>query len=472
MPSSPISSCPSCPPHAARGHGYAVYSSSVTDAQWAILEPLSPAPGSTAGRGGRPEKHCRRAIVYAILYIVRGGIAWRQLPMEFPPAATMYAVFARWARVRRVAAHPRRAGRPTAGAGRAGPVPDRGDHRLADGARRRHRAPIRPRLGWRHENERRQAAHRRGCELLLTVVVTAASIPDRDAAHRLLAALRGSFSTIGLVWADGGYLGRLLIWAKDVLTVTMQIIKRIPGATGFHVRPRIWVVERSFAWINKHRRCARDYGYDSTLHSFDKAAGKLGIDAIDLLILHQALPGEFDLTIGAYKALERLYAHGRVRAIGVSNFMPRHLDRLLAETDVVPAINQIEVHPYFRQSELLPVDTEHGILNQAWAPIGGITFYREGPHTSTLENPVIGEIAAKHSKTPAQVMLRWHIQQGRQVIPKPVTPSRIEENSDSFDFDLTDEQLAAIDALDTGIRGCPEPEEITRENYAIEIPEA
>jgi 2,5-diketo-D-gluconate reductase A len=198
----------------------------------------------------------------------------------------------------------------------------------------------------------------------------------------------------------------------------------------------------------------------------------LGIDTIDLLILHQALPGEFDLTVGAYKALERLYADGKLRAIGVSNFMPRHLDRLLDQTDVVPTINQIEVHPYFRQSELLTVDTAHGILNQAWAPIGGITFYREGPHTSMLENPVIGEIAATHSKTPAQVMLRWHIQQGRQVIPKSVTPSRIEENFDVFDFDLTDEKLAAIDALDTGIRGGPEPEDITREKYAIEIPEA
>lgn len=215
-----------------------------------------------------------------------------------------------------------------------------------------------------------------------------------------------------------------------------------------------------------------DFGYDATLHAFDKATGKLGVDTIDLLILHQALPGEFDLTIGAYKALEKLYADGKVRAIGVSNFMPRHLDRLLAETDVVPAVNQIEVHPYFRQSELLTVDTEHGILNQAWAPIGGITFYREGPHTSTLENPAIGNIAAAHSKTPAQVMLRWHIQQGRQVIPKSVTPSRIEENFDVFDFELTDEQLAAIDALDTGVRGGPEPEDITRENYGIEIPEA
>ena len=164
MPSSPISPCPSCPPHAAGGHGCAVYSSSVTDAEWAILEPLLPAPGSTAGRGGRPEKHCRRVIVDAILYIVRGGIAWRQLPVEFPPAGDGVRGLRPLGPQRGVAAHPRRAARPTAGAGRAGPVPDRGDHRLADGTRRRHRAPIQPRLGWRQENERRQAAHRRGCE--------------------------------------------------------------------------------------------------------------------------------------------------------------------------------------------------------------------------------------------------------------------------------------------------------------------
>ena len=143
-----------------------------------------------------------------------------------------------------------------------------------------------------------------------------------------------------------------------------------------------------------------DFGYDATLHAFDKAVGKLGVEQLDLLILHQALPGEFELTVGAYKALEKLYADGKVRAIGVSNFMPPHLEKLLAETEVVPAVNQIEVHPYFRQSELLAFDDEHGILNQAWAPIGGITFYREGPHTSTLENPVIGEIAAAHWQDP------------------------------------------------------------------------
>ena len=215
-----------------------------------------------------------------------------------------------------------------------------------------------------------------------------------------------------------------------------------------------------------------DYGYDTTLHAFDKATGKLGIDQLDLLILHQALPGEFEVTIDAYKALEKLYADGKVRAIGVSQLHAGPPRAAACRTEIVPAVNQIEVHPYFRQSEALAADDRHDILNQAWSPIGGITFYRDGSHGSTLKDPVIGEIAAAHAKTPAQVMLRWHIQQGRQVIPKSVTPSRIEENFDVFDFELTAEQLAAIDALDTGVRGGPEPESITRENFRIEIPEA
>ncbi|GAA1458925.1 aldo/keto reductase [Williamsia maris] len=215
-----------------------------------------------------------------------------------------------------------------------------------------------------------------------------------------------------------------------------------------------------------------DFGHDATLHAFDKAVGKLGLDRLDLLILHQALPGEFDLTLDAYRALEKLHADGRVRAIGVSNFMPEHIERLLAETEVVPAVNQIEVHPYFRQSDLLTIDSEHGILNQAWSPIGGITFYRDGSQGSTLQDPVIGEIATAHSKSAAQVMLRWHLQQGRQSIPKSVTPSRIAENFDIFDFELTPEELDAIDALDTGVRGGPEPEDVTREKFGMEIPEA
>jgi 2,5-diketo-D-gluconate reductase A len=215
-----------------------------------------------------------------------------------------------------------------------------------------------------------------------------------------------------------------------------------------------------------------DYGYDQTLHAFEKSTRKLGLEQIDLLILHQALPGEFDLTLDAYRALEKLLADGAVRAIGVSNFMTGHLSRLLAETSVVPAVNQIEVHPYFRQSGVLDADAEHGILSQAWSPIGGITFYRDGSKGSTLQDPTIAEIAEAHGKSPAQVMLRWHLQEGRQVIPKSVTPSRIVENFDVFDFELTDDQLAAIDALDTGVRGGPEPEQITRETFGREIPEA
>ncbi|MBB4930587.1 diketogulonate reductase-like aldo/keto reductase [Lipingzhangella halophila] len=215
-----------------------------------------------------------------------------------------------------------------------------------------------------------------------------------------------------------------------------------------------------------------DFGYDDTLHAFDKGAGKLGIEQIDMLILHQALPSEFDRTVTAYQALEKLLADGRVRSIGVSNFMPDHLRRLMAETEVVPAVNQIEVHPYFRQSDLLAFDTEHGILNQAWSPIGGITFYRDGSQGSTLEDPVIGEIAQAHGRTPAQVMLRWHLQQGRQVIPKSVTPSRIAENFDVFDFELSADQLTAIDRLDTGVRGGSEPEDVTRQNFWVDISEA
>jgi diketogulonate reductase-like aldo/keto reductase len=160
-----------------------------------------------------------------------------------------------------------------------------------------------------------------------------------------------------------------------------------------------------------------------------------------------------------------------VHAIGVSNFMPAHLSQLMEATSVIPAVNQIEVHPYFRQTDLLAFNDQHGVLSQAWSPIGGITFYRDGSHGSTLADPVIGEIARAHGKKPAQVMLRWHLQQGRQAIPKSVTPSRIAENFDIFDFRLTDDELAAIDALDTGVRGGPEPEQITRRNFGVQIPD-
>jgi len=225
------------------------------------------------------------------------------------------------------------------------------------------------------------------------------------------------------------------------------------------------VVVETKVWIS-------DYGYDQTLHAFDKSATKLGIDTIDLLILHQALPGRFDLTIDAYRALEQLLADGKVRSIGISNFMVQHLADLLEATTVVPAVNQLEVHPYFRQSAVLAANAEHGIVSQAWSPIGGITFYRDSGHTSTLQDPTIGAIAAAHDRTPAQVMLRWHLQQGRSAIPKSVTPSRIAENLAVTGFELSDDELTAIDALDTGHRGGPEPEAMTLEAFGRPIPEA
>jgi diketogulonate reductase-like aldo/keto reductase len=215
-----------------------------------------------------------------------------------------------------------------------------------------------------------------------------------------------------------------------------------------------------------------DYGYDQTLHAFDKSATKLGVSQIDLLILHQPMPQHFERTVEAYRALERLLSDRRVRSIGVSNFMPHHLAALRERTDVVPAVNQIELHPYFTQPDVQAADAELGTLTQAWSPIGGITFYRDGQHGGTLDDPAIGEIAKAHGKTPAQVMLRWHLQEGRSAIPKSTKPARIAENFDVFDFELSGEQIAAIDALDTGVRGGPDPDSITLEAYGMEIPEA
>jgi diketogulonate reductase-like aldo/keto reductase len=218
-------------------------------------------------------------------------------------------------------------------------------------------------------------------------------------------------------------------------------------------------------WIN-------DYGYDETLHAFEKSAGKLGVDQLDLLILHQALPGDFEKTREAYRALETLLADGKVRAIGVSNFMVEHLTALLERATVVPALNQLEIHPYFQQREAADFGTERGILPQAWSPIGGITFYRDSGHVSALEDPTIGAIAERHGKSPAQVMLRWGLQHGRSVIPKSTKPHRIAENLDVFDFALSDEELAEIDGLETGHRGGPEPDAVTLEAFSREIPEA
>ncbi|MGW5475481.1 aldo/keto reductase [Streptomyces sp. NPDC004008] len=231
--------------------------------------------------------------------------------------------------------------------------------------------------------------------------------------------------------------------------------------------PRDEIFVETKIWIS-------DYGYDETLHGFDKSAAKLGVDQIDLLILHQALPSEFDKTLAAYRALEKLLADGKVRAIGVSNFMVDHLTTLLDATSVVPAVNQLEIHPYFQQRAVLDFDTAHGIVNQAWSPIGGITFYPGygEDRRSVLQDPAVTGIAEAHGKSPAQVLLRWGLQQGRSVIPKSTKRHRIAENIDVFDFDLNADELAALDALETGRRGGPEPEAVTLADFGRAIPEA
>ena len=215
-----------------------------------------------------------------------------------------------------------------------------------------------------------------------------------------------------------------------------------------------------------------DYGFDRVLHAFDVSTRKLGLDTIDLYLLHQPLPQHFDSTVAAYKGLERLYSEGRVRAIGVSNFSAAHLDLFIPQVDVVPAANQVEVHPYYNQPALREVHERSGILTEAWSPLGGVYVYRPGEATkNALEDPTIAAIGAKYGKSPAQVTLRWHLDDGRSAVPKSVRPDRIIENLSVFDFGLTAEERASIDALDTGVRGGPNQDEIDFLSWNRTIPD-
>ncbi|MEV6897711.1 aldo/keto reductase [Amycolatopsis sp. NPDC051372] len=192
-----------------------------------------------------------------------------------------------------------------------------------------------------------------------------------------------------------------------------------------------------------------DQGYDQTLRAFDSSLTALGLEQLDLYLIHWPLPAR-DMYLDTWKALEKLYADGRVRAIGVSNFQPSHLRRVLDEGAVVPAVNQIELSPYLVQQELRAFHADHGIATEAWSPLakGG----------DLLGEQAVVEVASAHGRTPAQVVLRWHLQLGNVVIPKSVTPSRVAENFDVFGFTLTDAEMAALSALDRGLRTGPDPD--------------
>lgn len=192
------------------------------------------------------------------------------------------------------------------------------------------------------------------------------------------------------------------------------------------------------------------HGYDQALAAFDDSMRRLGIDVLDLFLIHWPLP-MFDQYVETWRALEQLLADGRVRSIGVSNFEIEHLERLANETDITPALNQVELHPEFPQEELRAYHDSHGILTESWGPLG--------QNRGLLDDARVVEIAEKKGRTPAQVVLRWHIQVGNVVIPKSVTPHRIQENIDVFGFALDDADMKTFAELNVGRRLGPHPNE-------------
>jgi diketogulonate reductase-like aldo/keto reductase len=217
-----------------------------------------------------------------------------------------------------------------------------------------------------------------------------------------------------------------------------------------------------------------DFGYDQTLHAFDRSLRRLGFDYLDLYLTHWPVPSAFDETVASYKAAMKLLAEGRVKAIGVCNFSSAHLRTLIEQTEHIPAVNQIEVHPFFIQSELREADEKLGIVTQAWSPIGGIKRDGEkakasGKALDPLSHPNVLHLAAKYGKSPAQIILRWQIQIGTCPIPKSVRPERIAENIDIFNFALAADEVQAISALDTGERGGPDPELVSPQTFPLTI---
>lgn len=193
-----------------------------------------------------------------------------------------------------------------------------------------------------------------------------------------------------------------------------------------------------------------DHGYENTLKAFDRSLEKLGLDDVDLYLIHWPTP-KYDQYVETYKALEQLYKDGRTKSIGVCNFDIEHLERIMDECDIVPAVNQVECHPYLQQKELKEFCKKHGIILEAYSPLMN--------GTKVLEDPVIKKLAEVHSKTPAQIILRWHLQSDVIVIPKTVTPSRMKENLDVLGFELSREDMEKIDSLDRGERHNAVPSE-------------
>jgi len=247
-------------------------------------------------------------------------------------------------------------------------------------------------------------------------------VPDDETESAVLAAIEAGYRSIDTAALYGNEVG-------------------VGGAIASCGLPRADLFVTTKLWND-------DQGYRSTLEAFDKSLANLGLNYVDLYLIHWPVPAK-----GAYmetwRAFEEIYASGRVRAIGVSNFQPWHLQPVLDRYQVVPAVNQVELHPGLQQEQVRAFDRAHGIITEAWSPLA---------RGDVLKDPVITELSRRYGKTSAQIVLRWHIELGNVVIPKSVTTSRIRENIDIFDFTLTADDLVAIGGLERGARTGPDPD--------------
>ncbi|ALE04974.1 hypothetical protein AL755_04855 [Arthrobacter sp. ERGS1:01] len=250
-------------------------------------------------------------------------------------------------------------------------------------------------------------------------------VPDAESEQAVTAALAAGYRSIDTAAVYGNEAG----------------VGRALAASGL---PREELFITSKAWI-------ADLGFDETLAAYQASLEKLGLEYLDLYLIHWPAPAT-GLYLESWRALEALLAAGKVRAIGVSNFLPEHLQRILDVGNTVPAVNQVELHPALQQHDIQAFNAAHGIVTEAWSPLA---------QGAVLGEPAVTDIAVAHGRTPAQVILRWHLQQDRVVIPKSVTPARIAENLDILDFELAEDELAALDALERDGRTGPHPADFT-----------
>jgi diketogulonate reductase-like aldo/keto reductase len=212
------------------------------------------------------------------------------------------------------------------------------------------------------------------------------------------------------------------------------------------------------------------YGYEGALRGFEGSIKRLGVDYLDLYLLHWPNPSDFAATLDAYRAVETLVQDGCVKAVGVSNFTPAHLEQLMKVAKIVPTVNQVESQPRFANEDQLKADRNYGILTEAWSPLGGSVRRFDTNAGDPLKDATIQGIASKYGKQPSQVILRWHYQRGVCTIPKSVRPERMRENLDIFDFQLSADEMSKINELDTGKRSGPNPDNVKVDTFPINVP--